>query len=90
MSSQPSQSTSDKFILTLALLTVIGVVGYYVLNAPDKRSAGEKVSDAISELPNGVTKASRQLESRTPADKLNDAAKDAGNDLKKATNQQQE
>ena len=48
------------------------------------------MSDAISELPNGVTKASRQLESRTPADKINDAAKDAGNDIKKATNQQQE
>ena len=88
--SQPSQTSSDKFILTLALLAVIAVVGYYVLNSPDKRGAGEKVSDAISELPNGVTKASRQLESRTPADKINDAAKDAGNDIKKATNQQQE
>ena len=79
---------SGKFLVTIALFAVIGIVGYYILNAPDRRSDGQKISDAVSELPNGVNKASRQLENRTPADKLNDAAKDAGDDLKKATNQQ--
>ncbi len=88
METQNSQNSSGKFLVTAALVMVIGIVGYYILTAPDKRNAGEKLSDAINELPNGVDKASRQLENRTPADKLNDAAKDAGDDLKKATNQQ--
>ena len=77
-----------KYMLILSLVAVIGFVGYSVLNAPDRRSAGDKIGDAINELPNGVDKAARQLEDRTPGDKLNDAAKDAGDDLKKATNQQ--
>lgn len=77
-----------KYLLILCFVVVVGFIGYSVLNAPDRRSAGDKIGDAINELPNGVDKAARQLEDRTPADKLNDAAKDAGDDLKKATNQQ--
>lgn len=88
MANQPSQNSSGKFLVTAALVAVIAIVSYYILTAPDNRNAGEKLGDAINELPNGVDKAARQLEDRTPADKLNDAAKDAGDDLKKATNQQ--
>lgn len=77
-----------KYLLILCLVAVVGFIAYSVLNAPDKRSAGDKIGDAVNELPNGVDKAARQLEDRTPADKLNDAAKDAGDDLKKATNQE--
>lgn len=84
MTTQPQ----GKFLVTVGLVVVIGIIGYYVLNAPDRRSAGDKIGDAINELPNGVDKASRQLEDRTPGEKLSDAAKDAGDDLKKATNQQ--
>jgi hypothetical protein len=84
MTTQPQ----GKFLIMAALVIVIGIVGYYVLNAPDRRSAGDKIGDAINELPNGIDKASRQLKDRTPGQKLGDAAKDAGNDLKKATNQQ--
>lgn len=73
----------------IAVLTVfVAVIGYYILNAPDNRNAGEKVSDAINELPKGVDKAARQLEDRTPGEKLGDVVKDAGDDAKKATNQQ--
>ncbi len=77
-----------KNLLIVAALAVILIVGYRVLYAPDQRSGGQKISDAIDELPNGVDKAARQLEDRTPADKLHDAAKDASDDVKKATNQQ--
>ncbi|MDX2073778.1 MAG: hypothetical protein SFX19_05360 [Alphaproteobacteria bacterium] len=77
-----------KYLMILCLVAVVGFIGYSLMNAPDRRSAGDKIGDAINELPNGVDKAARQLEDRTPADKLNDAAKDAGDDLKKATNQQ--
>ncbi len=84
MISQPQ----GKNLMIIGLVVILAIIGFYVLNAPDKRSAGDKIGDAINELPNGVDKAARQLEDRTPADKLNDAAKDAGDDLKKATNQQ--
>lgn len=77
-----------KYVLIFCLIAVVGLVAYNVMNAPDRRNAGEKISDAINELPNGVGKASRQLESRTPADKLGDAVDDVGDDLKKTTNQQ--
>ncbi len=84
MSPQPQ----GKFLLMLALAAIILTLGYYVLNAPDRRNAGEKIGDAINELPNGVDKAARQLKDRTPGEKLNDVVKDAGDDLKKSTNQQ--
>jgi hypothetical protein len=77
-----------KTLLILSLVAITGLVGYSLLNAPDKRSGGDKIGDAINELPNGIDKAARQLEDRTPADKLKDAAQDAGDDLRKATNQQ--
>ena len=82
-----TQSTGRN-LLIVAALAVILVIAYSVLHAPDQRSAGQKIGDAIEELPKGADKAARQLEDRTPADKLSDAAKDAGDDIKKATNQQ--
>lgn len=77
-----------KVIAIASLLIVIIVVGCYLLKAPDKRGAGEKIGDAVHELPNGTDKAARQLESRTPGEKLQDSAQDAIDDAKKATNQQ--
>jgi len=83
-----TQQPQGKFILLAGLAVLVIFIGYKVLNAPDRRDAGQKISDAINELPNGVDKASRQLEDRTPGEKLKDAAKDEGDDIKKATNQQ--
>jgi hypothetical protein len=77
-----------KYILVFAFIAVFGIILYSILNAPDRRSDGEKIGDAINELPNGVDKAARQLEDRTPADKLHDAAKDTGDEIRKSTNQQ--
>ena len=84
MTTQPQ----GKFITLAALAAIVAVVSYFVLTAPDQRNAGEKISDTINELPSGVDKAARQLESRTPGEKLGDAVEDAGDDIKKATNQQ--
>ncbi len=78
-----STQSLGKYLLILCLVALLGFIGYGMLNAPDKRNAGEKVSDAINALPNGVDKASRQLKDRTPGDKLNDAVNDAGDDIKK-------
>ena len=80
--------TQGKALMTTCLVVLLAVIGYHILTAPDRRTGGEKVSDAISALPSGMDKAARQLEDRTPAEKLNDAAKDTGDDIKKATNQQ--
>ncbi len=74
-------------LVVAVLILAFGAIGYYVLNAPDKRDAGEKISDAIDALPKGLDKASEQLEDRTPGQKLEDIAKDAGADAKKAINQ---
>jgi hypothetical protein len=70
------------------ILIIVAGIGYYILTAPDNRSAGDKIGDAIDELPNGLDKAARQLEDRTPAEKLGDEMQDADTELKKSTNQQ--
>jgi hypothetical protein len=67
---------------------IIAIIGYNILNAPDRRDGGQKISDAVNELPNGIDKAARQLQDRTPGQKLTDAAKDERDDIKKATNQE--
>jgi len=76
-----------KNLLIVTALAVIIIIGYGLMHAPDRRTGGQKISDAVDALPEGVDKAARQLEDRTPADKLEDAASDAKHDLKKATNQ---
>ncbi len=82
------QQHNLRVMTATALVIVIGLGAYYILSAPDQRNAGEKIGDAINELPNGVDKAARQLEDRTPGEKLDDVAEDAGDDIKKALNQQ--
>lgn len=84
-----TKTTPPGKILAIAVFViVISIVGYYLLNAPDKRGPLDKASDAVQELPNGVDKAARQLEDRTPGEKLKDTAADEVDDVKKATNQQ--
>lgn len=83
MATQPTGKT-----LAIAALVAAGaIIGYLVLNAPDRRTPGQKIGDAIDALPQGADKAARQLENRTPGEKLNDAAKDANDDLNKSINQ---
>jgi len=77
-----------KFISITVTALVVIILGYYVLNAPDQRTAGQKIGDAVQELPNGPDKAARQLEDRTPGQKLQDAAHDEKQDIKKDLNQQ--
>jgi hypothetical protein len=83
-----SNSQPTKLLPAAIVVLIVAVVGYYVLNAPDRRDPGQKIGDAINELHNGPDKAARQLEDRTPGDKLEDAAKDEKRDIKKALNQQ--
>jgi len=77
-----------KFLLMTTLFMVLMLMAYYVFNAPDRRNAGERISDAVEKLSDGAEAAAGQLKDRTPAVKLGDAAKDAGNNIKESTNQQ--
>ncbi|HEX4890883.1 MAG TPA: hypothetical protein VFW37_11035 [Alphaproteobacteria bacterium] len=77
-----SNPFQGKYLVMVALAIAVAVGGYFILNAPDQRSPGDKIGDAINELPNGVDKAVRELEDRTPGEKLGDAIEDAGDDLK--------
>ena len=72
-------------LLLIAIAIVLGLIAYAILTMPDQRSGMEKVGDAIHDLPQGVDKAGRQLENRTPGQKLGDAVKDTGDDIKRNT-----
>lgn len=76
-----------KFLAIAAIAVILVVAVFYMLTAPDRRSSGEKIGDAIDELSEGAGEAAEQLEDRTPAEKLGDAIDDAGDDIKKSTDQ---
>jgi len=63
-------------VIIIVVAIVLALVGYRLLTMPDQRSATDKLGDAIHQLPNGLDKASRELEDRTPGQKLGDAIKD--------------
>ncbi len=79
---------SNKLLIGIIALIVIVAVAYGVLTMPDHRTTTEKVGDAIHELPQGIDKAGRQLEDRTPGEKLGDAVKDSGDKIKDNTGSQ--
>ena len=79
-------NNSFKGIGALLIIVAIAIIGWVVLTAPDRRTTGERVGDAVDALPQGIDKAGRQLEDRTAGEKLGDAVKDAGDDIKKNTN----
>jgi len=83
-----SQTYNNKILPIALVIIVLLVVGYFMLTQPDQRTEMQKMGDAIEALPDGVDKAARQLEERTPGEKLNDVAKDTKEDIKKATNHQ--
>ena len=63
--------------MIIALVTLIAaLVGYGAMTMQDRRSATDKISDAVRVLPEGAAKAEQQLESRTPGQKLGDAIKE--------------
>lgn len=75
-----------KGLLVVVVVLLLAVVAYGALTMPDRRNTAEKVGDAIHELPQGVDKAARQLEDRTPGEKIGDAVKDVGDEIKDSTN----
>jgi len=80
-----SDASNNKTIGTVIVVAVCAVILYGVLTMPDRRTATERIGDAIHELPQGADKAARELEKRTPGERLGDAVKDAGDDIKRNT-----
>ena len=71
---------NNKLILIgAAILLVIG--GYVVLNAPDQRTKGEKLGDAVDEMGNGLDNAADELDNRTLGEKMKDSLDDAKEDM---------
>ncbi len=70
-------TSNSKTILGVIIAVIIVAVGFMYLNKPDQRTGFEKVGDAVSELPNGVDNAARELEDRTPGERIKDDVKDA-------------
>lgn len=76
---------AKNLLIVAALILVAGVI-YGVATSKDQRSTTEKIGDAIHELPQGIDKAERQLEDRTPGQKLGDVVKDTGDKIKENSN----
>jgi len=72
-------------IFMVAVVIAVIFLGYNLLTTPDQRSMPDRVGDAIHALPQGVDKASEQLEDRTPGQKLGDAVKNTGQKIKDDT-----
>lgn len=70
-------TNSNKTLLTILIVVILGVLAWGVLTMPDQRTTGQKLGDAVDALPQGVDKAAEQLEDRTPGEKIGDAIKDA-------------
>jgi multisubunit Na+/H+ antiporter MnhB subunit len=87
MNGSPNVNISRSLIV-VALVIVLGFLTYSFLRTPDQRTFTDRVGDAFHALPQGVNKASEQLEDRTPGQKLGDAIKDTGDKVKDNTSAQ--
>ena len=67
--------------MIIVAIIIVALLAYGALTMQDKRSTSDKISDAYHSLDDGVDKAARQLEDRTPGQKLGDSVKDAGDKL---------
>lgn len=82
MSVQENKST--KVVMIIAVIALLAIVAFAIMQAPDRRSTGERIGDAISNLGNGVEDASDAMKDQTPAQKLGNAVEDAGDKVKRA------
>lgn len=64
-------------IIGALAVAAIVILGIYAVNAPDTRSTGEHISDAVSKLDEGVDDAARELQDRTPLERAQDEIEDA-------------
>ncbi len=75
---------TTKRLVTIILVVAVAIIAWGILTMPDQRTTGDKIGDAVDQLPD-VGKAAEQLEDRTPGERLGDAVKETGDDIKEAT-----
>jgi short subunit fatty acids transporter len=75
---QNMQPQTRNIMIVIVILALVFLT-YGIMTMPDNRNPSEKIGDAIHDLPQGVDKASRQLEDRTPGQRLGDTIKDNTN-----------
>ncbi len=68
---------NSKNITIVIIAVVVVIAAYMLMTAPDRRTPGEKIGDAIDSVSDGATKAGRELQDRTPAERVGDAIEDA-------------
>ena len=71
----PNRSTLSTIIVILVVGIAV-ILGYAIMHAPDNRSVGEKLDDAVEEL-----------QDRTPAEKAGDAIEDMGDKIQRSTHE---
>lgn len=75
-----------KNVLIIIVVVVVAILGYQMLVAPDNRTTGERVGDAVDAIGEGRPgKAIDELGDKTPGERIGDAVEDVGNDIKEAT-----
>lgn len=72
-------SKNGKVIVTIIVVLVLAGGAFALLTAPDTRTAGEHIGDAVDTLSEGegLDDAARELEDRTPAERMGDEFEDA-------------
>jgi hypothetical protein len=84
----PDEERNIGIIGTVTLIAVVLVilVGAYVFNMPDRRSASERLNSASRDLNQGVNQAANDLRDRTPTERLGDAIRNNETNPPPATN----
>jgi hypothetical protein len=77
---------STMIIMAVAIIALLAIVFYAIANAPEHRTTGDKIGDAVNNVSDGFKDAGRSFENRTPAEKAGDALQDAGTKLKRSSN----
>lgn len=81
-----ANNSSGKTLVVIAVLALIAIGAYFVLNMPDQRTTGERVGDAIDTLGDqGPGEAAEELGDRTPGERLGDAIEDTGDNIEDST-----
>lgn len=74
-------SKNAKTIVIVLVVLAVVVVGALAMKAPDDRTAGERIGDAVENLDQGIPEAAEQLEDQSAAERV---VHDAGEALEEA------
>lgn len=76
---------NSNMVIIVVVLAALAFVAYMVMNAPDNRTTGERIGDAVDNVKEGnLDGAARSLQDRTPAQKMGDAVERAGDKIQES------